>query len=99
MSSGIIARALERDDELAAELIDEAVWALGLALSTAQNLLDLEAIIIGGGLGERLGPPFVDRVAEAMRPRLFVPDRPPAVIAAELGDLAGAIGALVLAGG
>ena len=99
MTSGIIARALDRGDELAAELIDEAVWALGLALATAQNLLDIEAIVLGGGLAERFGQPFVDRVADELRPRLFVPDHPPAVLAAELGDLSGAIGALVLAGG
>ena len=99
LSSGIWARALDHGDRLAVKLIDDAVWALGIALASAQNLLDLEAIIIGGGLGDRLGTPFVDRIAEAMRPRLFVPDRPPAVLPTELGDLSGAVGAAVLAGG
>lgn len=99
MTSGIIARALDRGDELAVELVNDAVWALGLALATAQNLLDVEAIVLGGGLAERFGQPFVDRIADEMRPLLFVPDDPPAVLAAELGDLSGAIGALVLAGG
>ena len=99
MTSGIIARALDQGDELATELMDEAVWALGRARAPAQTLLDVEAIVLGGGLAERFGQPFVDRVAEETRPRLFVPDRPPAVLAAELGDLSGAIGALVLAGG
>jgi hypothetical protein len=32
-----------------------------------------------------------------MAPLLFTPERPPAVHAAELGDLAGAMGAVVLA--
>ncbi|MGZ8630933.1 MAG: ROK family protein [Actinomycetota bacterium] len=99
MTSGTIARALQQGDEMAAVLIDEAVWALGVALSSAQNLLDVEAIIVGGGLAERFGQPLVDRIAEEMRPRLFVPDQPPAVLAAELGDLSGAVGAVVLAGG
>ena len=98
LTSGVIARALEREDALATELIDDAVWALGIALSNAQNLLDLQAIIIGGGLGDRLGPSFVDRIAEAMRPRLFVPERAPMMLTTELGDLAGAVGAAVLAG-
>ena len=44
---------------------DQAVWALALGVASAQNLLDLEAIVIGG----------------------------------ELGDLSGAVGAAVLAGG
>lgn len=53
--------------------------------------------MIGGGLGSRLGQPYADRVAEAMRPHLFQPDRPPAVRVAALGDLGGAIGAALLA--
>ena len=80
LSSGVIAKALREHDHVAESLIDDAVWALGIALSNAQNLLDLEAIIVGGGLGDRLGQPFVDRIVEAMTPRLFVPDRPPAVL-------------------
>ena len=68
-------------------------------LASAQNLLDLEAIIIGGGLGDRLGQPFVDRVIKEMTPHLFVPDNLPVVLRTELGDLSGAVGAAVLAGG
>jgi glucokinase len=99
VSSGIWLEALERGDRIAHALIDEAVWALGVALASAQNLLDLEAIVIGGGLGDRLGRPFVDRVAKEMRPQLFVPERPPAMLTTEFGDLSGAVGAAVLAGG
>jgi predicted NBD/HSP70 family sugar kinase len=98
LSSGVIAKALEEQDEMALSLIDDAVWALGVALASAQNLLDLEAFVIGGGLGDRLGRPFVDRVAAAMRPNLFVPDHPPAMLTTELGDLSGAVGAAVVAG-
>jgi glucokinase len=99
VTSGVIATALERGDRLTHALIDDAVWALGIALANAQNLLDLEAIIVGGGLGDRLGAPFVARVEAAMRPRLHVPERPPAVLPTVLGDLSGAVGAAVRAGG
>jgi glucokinase len=98
-TSGVIAAALAKHDPVVVQLVDEAVWALGIALSNAQNLLDLEAIIIGGGLGDRLGRPFVDRIADAMLPRLHVQDRPPKLLSTDLGDLAGAVGAAVLAGG
>jgi glucokinase len=98
-SSGVIAEALEQGDAMTIQLIDDAVWALGVALASAQNLLDLEAIIIGGGLGDRLGEPFVARIAKEMQPRLFVPDRPPAMLTTQFGDLSGAVGAAVLAGG
>ena len=59
VTSGVIADALARRDHVTVELVNQAVWALGIALANAQNLLDVEAIILGGGLGDRLGPPFV----------------------------------------
>jgi glucokinase len=99
VTSGVIAAALERRDEVTVALVDRAVWALGLALANAQNLLDVEAIIVGGGLGDRLGPQFVRRVERAAGRHLHVPERPPLFLPTELGDLAGAVGAAVLAGG
>jgi glucokinase len=97
LTSGIWARALEHGDGLATELIDEAVAALGAGIASAVNLLDCEAVVIGGGLGVRFGEPYVDRVAAAMQPHLFVDERPPDVRLAALGDLGGAIGAALLA--
>lgn len=99
LTSGVYAQAVAEGDELTRELVDEAAWALGVALASAQNLIDVEAIIVGGGLGDRLGRPFVDRVGEEMAPRLFASDEPPAVLGSELGDLSGAVGAAVIAGG
>jgi glucokinase len=97
LSSGIWLRALERGDRMAKGLIDDAVWAMGVALASAQNLLDLDAILVGGGLADRLGKPFVDRIAMAMHPHLFVDSNPPTMLTTELGDLSGAVGAAVLA--
>lgn len=97
LTSSIWARALERKDGLARELIDDAVDALGAGIASAVNLLDVEMVVIGGGLGIRLGQPYVDRIEAAMHPHLFVDERPPEVRLAELGDLGGAIGASLLA--
>ena len=99
LSSGVYARALKKGDRMTERLIHDATWALGIGLASAQNLLDLEAIIVGGGLGDRLGQPFVDAIVERMTPHLFAPDMPPKVLGTELGDLSGAVGAAVLAGG
>jgi glucokinase len=99
LSSGVWAAALEKKDKVAVELVDDAVRALAVGLASVQNLLALEAIVIGGGLGDRLGPPFVERIREEMQPLLFVPDHPPTLLSSEFGDLAGAVGAAVLAGG
>jgi glucokinase len=97
LTSAIWAHALERKDKLATELIDEAVEALGAGVASAVNLLDVEAVIIGGGLGVRFGEPFVMRISKAMHPHLFHDSNPPDVLVASLGDLGGALGAALLA--
>src|SRR3954463_3516217 len=97
LSSGIWERALARDDQMALELLEDAVEALGAGVASAVNLLDPEAVVIGGGLGIRLGEPWVERIRQAMLPHLFVDDDPPAVLLAELGDLGGAHGGALLA--
>jgi glucokinase len=96
LTSGIWARALEHGDELAIHVLDRAVRALGAGIASAINLLDVEGVIIGGGLGIRLGHPYAKRIAEAMQPHLFSDSRPPHVHVAALGDLGGAIGAALL---
>jgi glucokinase len=96
LTSGVWARALEAEDSVAVELIDEAIAALGAGIASAVNLLDVEAVTIGGGMGVRLGEPYVARIRSAMSPHLFVDSDPPAVHLAALGDLGGAIGASLL---
>ena len=96
LTSGVWSRALEHDDKLARKLLDEAVEALGAGVASALNVLDVEAVIVGGGLGLRLGEPYCRRIEKAMMPHLFASDDPPAVHLAELGDLGGAIGASLL---
>jgi len=96
LTSGIWERALSHGDKLATKLIDRAVLALGAGIASAVNLLDVEAVIIGGGLGVRFGEPYRVRIAAAMQPHLFNDGRPPAVHLAGLGDLGGALGAALL---
>ena len=96
LTSGVWERALKHGDDLATRLIDRAVKALGAGIASAVNLLDPEAVIIGGGLGVRFGEKYVSRIATRMHPHLFVPDRPPHMHVATLGDLGGAIGAALL---
>ena len=61
----------EQGDPMAVELIDRAVEALGAGVGSAVNLLDVETVVIGGGLGTRLGEPYVERIREAMMPHPF----------------------------
>ena len=96
LTSGIWARALARNDKLAIETLDRAVIALGAGIASVINVLDVEGVIIGGGLGIRLGHPFAERITQQMQPHLFADSRPPHVHVAALGDLGGAIGAALL---
>jgi glucokinase len=96
LTSGIWARALEHGDKLATHTIERAVRALGAGIASVVNVLDVEAVIVGGGLGVRLGDPYAKQIAEAMGPHLFNDGRPPQIHVAALGDLGGAIGASLL---
>jgi len=98
LTSGIWERALRDGDKLAHEIVERALGALGAGIASAVNLLDVEGVIVGGGLGVRLGHPYAKRIAEEMKPHLFADDRPPHVHVAALGDLGGAIGAALLVG-
>ncbi|HEX4906365.1 MAG TPA: ROK family protein, partial [Acidimicrobiales bacterium] len=96
MKSSVFDKALAEGDAVAVELLDEAIEALGAALASAVALVDLEVIVLGGGLAGRLGEPFTERVRDAVQRRLFVPTLPLEVRSAALGDLGGAVGAALL---
>jgi glucokinase len=98
LSSGIWERALDQGDKLAEKLIDRAIGALGTGVASAVNLLDTEAVIIGGGMGIRFGERLMAPLTKEMGKHLFVDERPPTVEVAALGDLGGAIGASLLVG-
>jgi glucokinase len=96
LTSGIWERAIDHGDHLAMSLIDRAIEMLGTGVASAVNLLDPEAIVLGGGLGERFGERYMDALSKEMGKHLFVDDRPPALKVAALGDLGGAVGASLL---
>lgn len=96
LTSGIWLRALDAGDAVAEELLLGAVEALGVGIGSAVTLLDVEAVVLGGGLGERLGQRWLERIEVAARVHTFFREAP-AYRLAELGDLGGAIGASLLA--
>jgi glucokinase len=98
MTSSVWAKALAAGDQVAIDLIDEAVGALGRAIAGVILTLDLQLVVVGGGLADRLGAAFVGRIEPAGRRDLFGGGGSPVrVVSAELGDRAGAIGAALLA--
>jgi glucokinase len=95
LTSGVWLRALDSGDAVARDLLREAVEALGVGIGSTVTLLDVEAVIVGGGLGERLGPAWLKRIEKAAREHTFFRE-PPIYKLAELGDMGGAIGASLL---
>jgi glucokinase len=97
MTSKVWFDALEARDPVAMELIDDAVWALGVGIADAVTLLDLDVMIVGGGLADRLGPTFVGRIEQSAREQIFAHGSAARVVPAALGDQSGALGAALMA--
>ena len=96
LTSGVWERALKKGDALAEELVERAEKALAVAIASAINLLDPEAVILGGGMGARFAERSLPEIERHMPAYLFAPDDPPALRPSSLGDLGGAIGAALL---
>jgi glucokinase len=87
-----------KEDRLVIEVIDHAAEELGVAVASVVTLLSLPRVVIGGGLTEALGKPFVDRVELSTR-KLAFPNvlRKVDVIPSQLADNAGIFGAAMIA--
>lgn len=96
MRSAVFAAALDAGDAMTVSLLDEAVDAVAVGIAAAIMLLDLEVVVVGGGVADKLGPAFLGRIEQAVRSRLF-PKARTRIVPAALGDLAGVIGAAHLA--
>ena len=96
LTSKVWAEALDDGDDLATRLFDTAIEMLGVAVGSAVNLLDLEVVVVGGGLAEKLGSDLADRIAEAARPWMLQPNPELRFVVSELEDDAGVVGAASL---
>jgi glucokinase len=91
-TSGVWQDALDEGDEVATELIAEAVDALGIAVASCLNLLDLDRVVIGGGMADRLDD-LAERIAGGARPHSVRVIDDGLIVIAELGDDSGLVGA------
>jgi glucokinase len=80
-------------DRTAGELLDYCGAALGGGLGTLINILDPEAVIVGGGLAAENGPYWQALVAAAARHVWHVPGKATPVLRSALNTDAGVIGA------
>lgn len=97
VTSPVFQAALTADDELVHELAAEAIAALGTGIASVVNLLDVDLVVVGGGLGDELGAWYRHRMEAAMRPHLFLQPPHVSMVGATVGPDGGAIGATWLA--
>lgn len=93
-----VVEAAREGDAVARELLATLAWWLALGLGNLAGVLDPERIVVGGGLveaGETLLSPLRSAFAEQLEGHARRPPIP--VVAATLGERAGAIGAALLA--
>lgn len=93
LDPAVIVEAARAGDEVALEVVDGAASALGAGIGAALNLMNLDRVVIAGGVAAA-GAFLLDRIVEHTRKRIF-----PHVFAdasfrlAELGGDAGVVGA------
>jgi glucokinase len=95
-----VVAAARAGDADAAEVLDEFAWWVALGVANLVDLLDPSVVVLGGGVMSAADV-LLDRVAAAVPEQVMAgPHRPPvAILAAELGEHAGAVGAALLTAG
>lgn len=91
----VVAERARAGDPVARAVWDEAVAALADGLVTAVTLFGPEVVVLGGGLA-LAGEQLIGPVTERLEAKLTF-QRRPRVVAAELGDESGILGAALLA--
>lgn len=98
MKSSAFLKAWEEGDALARELVDEAVDALAIAVAATAMLVDIDLVVLGGGVAEKFGDRMLAPLRAAVADRTYASQRIE-VVAAALGDDAGVVGAAGLVSG
>lgn len=97
IKSRALKKSIARGDAAIRAIVEHAAEGIGLAVGNAVNLLAPDVVVLGGGLVEAMPTLFTKGVRAALK-RSAMPAlaRDVRVVAAELGDLAGALGAAAL---
>lgn len=95
-TTGELVNELARNgDQAAVEVLSEAGRWLGIGISNLINLFDPALVVIGGGVAEA-GDLLLLPARMEVRRRIGPRRQPPRIVAAELGNEAGAIGVAAL---
>jgi glucokinase len=97
IGSSTIARAYEREDELARKVVDRSAEFLGIAIANVVTMLSIDCVVLGGGVTEALGEAYVSKVRRSFDRAVFPSVlRKTDILASTLGDDAGMLGAAML---
>ena len=96
-TSGDLRKAAAREDKVVLKVLERTAKYLALGIASVANLLNPELVVLGGGVVEALGEPFVDRVRKLTRDQpLTSATESLRIEASMLGDDAGITGAALL---
>lgn len=96
ISSSMIQKSIERDDELVIQCVTEASEYLSGGIASIINFINPKLIILGGGLIEAVDYFYQKTIKKARAKCLPVPAQKIEFKKAELGDYSGVIGAAFL---
>lgn len=96
ISSSMIQKSIEREDELVIQCVNEAAEYLSGGLASIINFINPKLIILGGGLIEAVDYFYKNTIKKARAKSLPVPATKIEFKKAQLGDYSGVIGAAFL---
>lgn len=96
ISSSMIQKSIEREDELVLQYVTEASEYLSGGIASIINFINPEKIILGGGLIEAVDYFYQKTIKKAKAKSLPVPAEKIKFEKAKLGDFSGVIGAVFL---
>lgn len=98
VKSSVLLESVEKGESAMIDLINRSARFLGIGMANCVNIFNPEAVIIGGGVVEKLGEPYLREAERAMRAHaMSFLSEGVRVAEAQLGDDAVVIGAAALA--
>jgi glucokinase len=98
LKSRILHEAYEQRDPVAVKEVERAAHYLGLGLGGLVNVFSPEIVIVGGGVAQALGLPYLELVRQSARQQILTdPEGLVKIELAALGDDAGILGASLMA--
>ena len=98
--SKVLGQAIKAQDPLTMEVAQRAATYVGMAIANTVTLLSLPCVVVGGGATEAMGKVWMNWITDAFNRYVFPPELQACrIVASELEDDAGLLGAALMAAG